>query len=106
MSVSKVTSENFSKEVLESEIPVLIDFYADWCGPCKMMSPIIESVADKLSSKIKVVKINVDEENELAIKYEISNIPTLVLIKDGQVIRNLVGMRDQNELEEFIENSI
>lgn len=106
MEVKKITTEQFEKEVLKSEIPVLADFYADWCGPCKMMSPIVEDVAESLSGKVNVVKINVDEETELAVKYGVSSIPTLVLIKDGQVVTNLVGMRDKKELEEIISNNI
>ena len=106
MEVKKITTEQFEKEVLRSEIPVLADFYADWCGPCKMMSPIVEDVAESLSGKVNVVKINVDEETELAVKYGVSSIPTLVLIKDGQVVTNLVGMREKKELEEIISNNI
>lgn len=106
MEVSKVISKDFNKKVLESKIPVLIDFYADWCGPCKMMSPIIEEVAEGLSGKVNVVKINVDEETELAIKYNVSSIPTFVLIKDGQVVTSIVGMRDKEELKNMINNNI
>ena len=85
MEVLKVSSAEFKKEVLESEIPVLVDFYADWCGPCKMMSPIIEEIAENLNGKVKIAKINVDEEADLAIEYEVSSIPTFLLIKNGQV---------------------
>ena len=106
MEVSKVISKDFNKEVLESKMPVLIDFYADWCGPCKMMSPIVEEVAESLSGKVNVVKINVDEETELAIKYNVSSIPTFVLIKDGQVVTSIVGMRDKEELKDMINNNI
>lgn len=106
MELSKVISKDFNKEVLESKIPVLIDFYADWCGPCKMMLPIVEEVAESLSGKVNVVKINVDEETELAIKYNVSSIPTFVLIKDRQVVTTLVGMRDKEELKDMINNNI
>ena len=95
MEVLKVSSAEFKKEVLESEIPVLVDFYADWCGPCKMMSPIIEEIAENLNGKVKIAKINVDEEADLAIEYEVSSIPTFLLIKNGQVVTNIIGMRDK-----------
>ena len=99
MEVLKVSSAEFKKEVLESEIPVLVDFYADWCGPCKMMSPIIEEIAENLNGKVKIAKINVDEEADLAIEYEVSSIPTFLLIKNGQVVTNIIGMRDKKYLE-------
>lgn len=106
MEVLKVSSVEFKKEVLESEIPVLVDFYADWCGPCKMMSPIIEEIAENLNGKVKIAKINVDEEADLAIEYEVSSIPTFLLIKNGQVVTNIIGMRDKKYLEEKITNNI
>lgn len=106
MEILKVSSAEFKKEVLESEIPVLVDFYADWCGPCKMMSPIIEEIAENLNGKVKIAKINVDEEADLAIEYEVSSIPTFLLIKNGQVVTNIIGMRDKKDLEEKIINNI
>lgn len=106
MEVLKVSSAEFKKEVLESEIPVLVDFYADWCGPCKMMSPIIEEIAENLNGKVKIAKINVDAEADLAIEYEVSSIPTFLLIKNGQVVTNIIGMRDKKYLEEKITNNI
>lgn len=102
MSVFKITGENYEEEVLNSEKKVLIDFYADWCGPCKMMSPIIDKVEEKMGDSIKVGKINVDEEHDLAIKYEIMSIPTIVIIKDGKVEKTLVGLRDKSEIEEAL----
>jgi thioredoxin 1 len=102
MSVLKITGENYEEEVLNSEKKVLIDFYADWCGPCKMMSPIIDKVEEKMGDSIKVGKINVDEEHDLAIKYEIMSIPTIVIIKDGKVEKTLVGLRDKSEIEEAL----
>lgn len=102
MSVFKITGENYEEEVLNSEKKVLIDFYADWCGPCKMMSPIIDKVEEEMGDSIKVGKINVDEEHDLAIKYEIMSIPTIVIIKDGKVEKTLVGLRDKSEIEEAL----
>ncbi len=79
----KLSNENFNKEVLNSEKPVLVDFWATWCGPCKMIAPIISEISEEFNNKVKVGKVNVDEEKELAIKYGISSIPTLVIFKDG-----------------------
>lgn len=98
MSNLKITSENFEKEVLESNKPVLIDFYATWCGPCKMMSPIVEEIAKELEGKIKVFKVDTDEEQDLAIKYGIMSIPTFMVFKNGKVEKTAVGMRDKEEL--------
>ena len=88
--VLKVTSQNFEKEVLQSEKPVLIDFYADWCGPCKMLAPIIEEIANE-NEDIKVVKVNIDEAQDLAVKYDVMSIPTTVVIKNGQEVDRTVG---------------
>ena len=79
--VVKITNDNFEEEVLKSDKPVLLDFWADWCGPCKMMSPVVEELADELEGQVKVGKVNVDEEAELALKYQIMSIPTLVVMK-------------------------
>ena len=99
----KITSENFEKEVLNSEIPVLVDFFATWCGPCKMMTPIIEQIEKEMEGKAKICKIDVDEERELAIKYGIMSIPTCIVFKDGKVSETIVGMRDKEELIALIE---
>lgn len=101
MSVLKITSENYKKEVLESDKAVLIDFYADWCGPCRIMGPIIDEIAEEIDS-IKVGKINVDENQDLAMKYNVMSIPTIVLIKNGEVSKTFVGVRDKNEILEAI----
>jgi len=97
MEILKVTSSNFDKEVLKSEKPVVIDFYADWCGPCKMLSPVVEAVA-KENEDIKVVKVNVDDAQDLAIKYEVMSIPTLVVIKNGKETNRTVGLVDKTEI--------
>ena len=94
----KFSSENFEKEVLKSEKPVLVDFYADWCGPCKMMSPIIEELATELDGKAKVGKINVDENPDIAVEYNVMSIPTLIIFKNGKEEKRLVGLRDKEEL--------
>lgn len=101
MEVLKVTSSNFEAEVLKSEKPVLIDFYADWCGPCKMISPVVEAVA-KENEDIKVVKVNVDDAQDLAIKYEVMSIPTLVVIKNGEESNRTIGLVDKTQILNMI----
>ena len=98
MSVLKLTDENFENEVLNSDKVCLVDFYADWCGPCKMMSPIIEEIADELGDKVKVGKVNSDENMELAEKYQIMSIPTIMVIKNGQVVKTFVGVTNKEEI--------
>jgi len=89
MSVYEITSNNFEHEVLKEEKTVLIDFFADWCYPCKMMAPVVEEVANELEGKLKVGKVNVDENQDLAIKYGIMSIPTLVVIENGETLNNV-----------------
>ena len=101
MEILKVTSENFEREVLQSDKPVLIDFYADWCGPCKMLSPIVDEVAEE-NTDIKVVKINVDNAQDLAMKYQVMSIPTLVVIKDGKEVNRSVGLIDKTDVISLI----
>lgn len=102
MSVLKITGENYEEEVLNSKEKVLIDFYADWCGPCKMMAPIVEEIAEELAGKIKVGKVNVDENQDLAMQYGIMSIPTLVVIENGKAVKTLVGFRSKQELKEIL----
>lgn len=94
----KLSSENFEKEVLKSEKPVLVDFYADWCGPCNAMAPVIEELATELDGKAKVGKINVDENSDIAVEYNVMSIPTLIIFKNGKEEKRLVGLRDKEEL--------
>ena len=98
MSVLKITSENYGEEVLKSKKPVLIDFYADWCGPCRMMGPIVDEIAEEKANSIKVGKINVDENQDLAMEYGVMSIPTIVIVKNGEVSKTFVGVRDKNEI--------
>ena len=98
----KITSENFNKEVMESEIPVLIDFWAEWCTPCKMMSKVVEEWEEELKGTIKVGKINVDEETKLATKYGIMSIPTFMIFKNGEVVQTKIGMQDKEELKRML----
>ena len=98
MSVLKITEENFEKEVLKSDKTVILDFYADWCGPCKMMSPIIDEIAYELGDKAKVGKVNSDENITLAQKYGIMSIPTIMILKDGEIIKTFVGITSKNNI--------
>ena len=102
MSVLKLTDENFENEVLNSDKVCLVDFYADWCGPCKMMSPIIEEIADELRDTVKVGKVNSDENMELTEKYQIMSIPTILVVKNGNVTKQFVGVTSKSEIEEAI----
>ena len=94
----KLSSENFKEEVLNSEKPVLVDFYADWCWPCNAMSPVIEELAKELEGKDKEKKINVDENSDIAVEYNVMSIPTLIIFKNGKEEKRLVGLRDKEEL--------
>ena len=101
MSVVTITKENYQREVLESELPVLLDFWASWCNPCRMLSPIIEQIADE-HPEIKVGKINVDEEPELAAQFQVMSIPTLFVMKDGQIVNTAAGVRPKQQILNLI----
>ena len=101
MSVVKITSENFDSLVMNSEKPVLIDFYATWCGPCKMMAPIVDELAEE-NSEIVVGKIDVDEEGELAMRFGIVSIPTIVVMKNGKIAAKQVGLAQKDRLLEML----
>jgi thioredoxin 1 len=101
MSVTELKSENFESEVNNSEIPVLIDFWATWCGPCKMMTPVVEELATEKEGTIKVCKVNVDDEPDLAQKFNIMSIPTFVAIKEGKVVGRSVGVQTKQQILEL-----
>ncbi len=98
MSVLKLENANFEDEVLNDQGKVLVDFYADWCGPCKMMSPVIDGIAEKLNGSVKVGKINVDENQELAIKYQVMSIPTIMIFNNGIPVKTFIGVTDEQEI--------
>ena len=106
MGATEVTEKNFEDEVTKSGIPVLVDFWAEWCGPCKMISPIVDEIADELSGKLKVVKVNVDEAQELAAKYNIMSIPTLLVFKNGEIAEQIVGAMSKDQILEKINPQI
>lgn len=97
MSVIKINNENFTSEVIDSEKPVILDFYADWCGPCRMVGPIISEIANERND-IKVGKVNVDEQSALAAQFGVMSIPMLVVIKDGKVVNSSVGAKPKDEI--------
>lgn len=101
-----VTDANFAEEVLNSDMPVFVDFWATWCGPCKMLAPVIEEVSKNLEGKVKVVKLDVDANPETASKYGITSIPTMLLFKDGQPLGKLVGFRPADQIEGAIRGAL
>lgn len=101
-----ITNQNFDTEVMQSNKPVLLDFWAEWCGPCRMLAPIVGEIAEVYDGVIKVGKVNVDEQRELADRFEISSIPTLILIKNGAAVAQSVGYRSKDAVAEMIDKAI
>jgi len=103
MSIKNLTEQNFKQEVLNANQPVLVDFYADWCGPCKALTPVLTELANEFQGKATVGKVNIDEQSALATEYGISSIPTLLLFRDGKLTNKLVGLRSKKDLKAFFE---
>jgi len=97
-----LTDDNFEEEVIKAETPVLVDFWAEWCGPCRMIGPVIEEIAEEFAGKIKVGKLNVDQNQGTAAKYRISSIPTLLFFKGGKLVEEMVGVQSKSKLVEVI----
>lgn len=106
MATEKVTSANFKSVVLESKVPVVVDFWAEWCGPCRAVAPVLEEISNEYSSKIKIVKVNTDEEPQLAMQYGVSSIPNMSVFQSGEVVKAIIGAKPKpvllKELDEFI----
>jgi thioredoxin 1 len=100
------TDDNFEGEVLRSDKPVLIDFWAPWCGPCKAIGPVVEELAEKFKDSVKIMKLNVDENQKTAVNYGVRSIPTLLLFKEGKVLDTLIGLVPKERLEDFVKKSL
>lgn len=103
MAEIKLTNSNFMDEVMNAEVPVLVDFWAPWCGPCKMLGPVVAQLADELEGKVKVGKVNVDEEMELANRFQVASIPTVMVFHNGKLVKKSVGYRSKEELKEMLQ---
>ena len=99
----ELTKESFEREVIKSEVPVLVDFWASWCGPCQMVSPIIDELREEYAGQLKVLKANVDEEGELAAEFAIVSMPTILIFKNGKIVEKLVGVRSKDEFCDIID---
>jgi len=104
--INTFTDENFQEEVLDAPVPVLVDFWATWCAPCKMIAPVVESIAEEYTGKIKVGKVNVDENNSVSIKYGIKGIPTLLLFNKGEIKEQVVGVTTKEAISRMIEQHL
>lgn len=106
MSITNTTDETFNQDVLQSDVPVLLDFWAEWCGPCKMIGPILEELTEEYAKTVKIIKLNVDENNNTAIKYAVRSIPTLILFKDSTVQAQHIGSASKAQLKQFIDSNL
>ena len=106
MTIIHTTDEAFDQDVLQSDVPVLLDFWAEWCGPCKMIGPLLSELSEEYAETIKIIKLNVDENNNTAIKYAVRSIPTLILFKDSTVQAQHIGSASKAQLKEFLDSNL
>ncbi len=106
MGALHLNEENFDQEVINSEIPVLVDFWAEWCGPCRMVGPVIDSLADQYQGKVKIAKLNVDESRDIAVKYNIQSIPTMMIFVKGQVVDGLTGAHSEQNIKNKLDKHL
>jgi thioredoxin 1 len=106
MAISKVTDADFEQEVLQSSKPVLVDFWAEWCGPCKQLAPALDDISESFSDELEVAKLNVDENPTTPMKWNVRGLPTLLLFKDGKVVSNYVGVAPKRDLEDWLRQSL
>jgi len=103
--VLTVSSESFENDVLKSDVPVLVDFWAAWCGPCKMVAPVLDELASEMDGQVKVAKLNVDENQDIAVKFQVSSIPTFILFRDGEAADRMLGAMPKAAFQQFIERN-
>jgi thioredoxin 1 len=99
----EITTENFEQEVLQSDVPVLVDFWADWCMPCKMVEPVLDEMSEEYDGKLKIARLNVDEQGDLAARYNVVSIPTLLLFKDGEIAGQQIGAAPRDRLDKLVQ---
>jgi thioredoxin 1 len=104
--ILNISSDNFEQEVLGADVPVLVDFWAAWCGPCRMVAPVLEELAEQMEGKVRIAKVNVDENQDIAVQFQVSSIPTFILFKDGEAADRMLGAMPKGAFEQFIDRHV